>query len=330
MTNQNKQLNSVNSRRDFLQQLSLGGLSLAGLSMAGCVPNNQQDNRKPSLVWSQKGLSDGRLMKPRAITVDATDQVYVVDMTGRIQVFDHDGKFLRGWRTPMIEHGKPVGMQTTRDGKMLIVADTHYFRILWYTLDGTLDESKTIGGINGDEPGQFHFVTDVVQTKDNHLLAGQYGQADRIQEFDPDGKFVRRFGTQGRAHGEFSRPQSLLIDDDGLLWIADACNHRIQVYDLQPTEPKLEKIFGSAGSEPGQLQYPYGIEFDFDGTLLVVEYGNHRVQRFSRDGESLEIWGTPGKEKGQFISPWDLAIDSKRRLHVLDSLSHRVQSFQLS
>ncbi len=29
---------------------------------------------------------------------------------GKVQVFDADGNYLRGWRTPEIEHGKPVGL----------------------------------------------------------------------------------------------------------------------------------------------------------------------------------------------------------------------------
>ena len=65
------------------------------------------------------------------------------------------------------------------------------------------------------------------------------------------------------------------MDRAGLLWIADACNHRIQVFDLSAKEPELVRIWGSPGLEPGCLQTPYGIEFDTDGTLLVRKYGNH-------------------------------------------------------
>ncbi len=314
------------NRRKFLAQTSatLAATALAGFN--GCVPNNTE-HRLPDLIWGRQGLSDGRLMKPRAMTIDEKDHIYVVDLTGRIQVFDSAGVYLRGWRTPMIEQGKPLGLAIGIDGNV-IVADTHYFRVLFYSRNGELDESRTIGGVNGDEPGQFQFVTDVVQAPNGHFYVGHYGQSDMIQEFDPTGQFVRRWGTQGSEPGQFSRPQTLVLDKNGLLWVTDSCNHRIQVFSLDG-EPKLERIWGTAGSAPGQLQYPYGMHIDADGTLLIAEFGNHRVQRFSPQGKSLELWGGAGKELGEFTNPWALIVDSKHRLHVLDSMNHRVQRFQL-
>jgi sugar lactone lactonase YvrE len=260
------------------------------------------------------------------MAIDASDSVYIVDMTGRIQVFDRDGKYLRGWRTPEIANGRPTGLGIARDGSLL-VADTHYFRVLFYAPDGRLQSERTIGGTYGNEPSQFHFVTDVVQDKRGHVLAGQYGELDQIQEFGVDGQFIRRWGRQGSDLGSFARPQGLLVDGDGQLWVADACNHRILLFNLDAAEPELVRSFGSSGRQPGQLQYPYGIALDRDGTLLVAEYGNHRVQRFSSDGQSLEVWGRPGNQPGEFSSPWALAIDSRGATHVLDTLNHRVQRF---
>ena len=313
------------TRRDWLATV---GAAVGLSALAGCVPQTGAA-RLPDLVWGRRGVaSDGLLFKPRAMTINEKDHIYIVDLTGRVQVFDPDGKFLRGWRTPAIEQGKPLGLAMGKDGGV-IVSDTHYFRVLFYSRNGELDESRTIGGVNGDEPGQFQFVTDTIQAANGHYFVGHYGQSDRIQEFDPAGKFIRGWGTQGSEPGQFSRPQTLLFDKDGLLWIADACNHRIQVFNVDGPQPKLERIWGSVGAAPGQLQYPYGMDFDFDGTLLIAEFGNHRVQRFSPDGKSLEVWGSAGKSPGQFTNPWALIVDSKRRLHVLDTMNHRVQRFQL-
>ncbi len=298
------------------------------VSATGCIGTGF-GHRHPDLVWGRRGLSNGRLLKPRAIAISPQDELYIVDMTGRIQVFTPDGAFLRGWRTPEIKQGKPTGLAWSADGQHLLVADTHYFRMLAYLPDGTLVESMTIGGEHGDAPGQFHFVTDVAQDDRYHYFIGQYGQIDQVQEFDAQGNFVRRWGNQGSRPGEFSRPQSLVVDSQGNLWVADACNHRIQVFDTSGDPPELVACWGVPGNRPGQLQYPYGIVFDHDETLLVVEYGNHRVQRFDRQGRSLEAWGGPGKAHGQFQSPWALGIDSQRRLHVLDSMNHRVQRFPL-
>ncbi len=315
------------NRRKFASRLGL--VTMAGASLgAGCVPQFGVD-RRPEMVWGKRGLSTpGKLLTPRAMTISPTDELYIVDKSGRIQVYNANGDYLRGWRTPMIKQGKPTGLGWGVQGDLL-VADTHYFRVLHYSSLGELNQPRTIGGEHGDEPGQFHFVTDVVQNAQGTYFVGQYGQIDQIQEFDPQGQYVRRWGSTGSQPGQFSRPQGLLVDEQGLLWVADACNHRLQVFDVSGSEPQLVHSFGSPGHGPGQLQYPYGIVFDTDGTLLVAEYGNHRVQRFSRDGQSIECWGGPGTEEGQFRSPWALILDSKRKLYVLDTGNDRVQRFQL-
>jgi sugar lactone lactonase YvrE len=260
------------------------------------------------------------------MAIDRQDQIFVVDMTGRIQVFDRQGQYLRGWRTPEIASGRPTGLGIANDGS-LMVADTHYFRVLFYTPEGQLQADRTIGGAYGTAPAEFHFVTDVVQAPSGRILAGQYGELDQIQEFTDQGRFVRRWGQQGSQLDCFARPQTLLIDPQGLLWVADACNHRILQFELESASPKLVRHFGSPGDQPGQLRYPYGLAWAKDGTLLVAEFGNHRVQRFSTAGESLEIWGAPGSGPGQFSSPWALAVDSTGAIHVLDTLNHRVQRF---
>ncbi|MCA9127461.1 MAG: hypothetical protein KDB22_10260 [Planctomycetales bacterium] len=317
------------NRREFLVSSSAAVWAGTVLAGSGCTTRRSTD-KIPDLIWGRRGFSEGRLQKPRAMAISDQDEVYLVDILGRIQVYTHEGEFLRGWRTPMIAQGKPTGLAIGQDGSLL-VPDTHYYRVLFYSSDGVLDESRTIGGINGDGPGEFHFVTDVVQDARGHFLVGQYGQIDRIQEFSPSGEFIRMWGTQGSEFGEFSRPQSLIVDGSGLLWVADACNHRIQVFDVSGAElqPELVDCWGKPGSLSGQLQYPYGLIFDHDGTLLVVENGNHRVQRFDRSGRPLEMWGTVGKDPGQFLKPWALGLDSQRRLQVLDTQNHRVQRFDL-
>lgn len=311
------------SRREMLLRAGVLGVGTA----TGCVPQSVA-SVTPDLTWGKLGISEGRFQKARALVISPEQELYIVDKMGRIQVFDLDGSFRRQWSTPAIAQGKPTGLGWSRDG-LLMVADTHYFRVLFYSPSGVLFESRTIGGEFGDQPGQFHFVTDVAQDPRGNYLVGQYGQIDRIQEFDPSGELVRMWGTQGSQPGQFSRPQSLIVDGAGLLWIADACNHRIQVFDLSAKEPELVRIWGSPGLEPGCLQTPYGIEFDTDGTLLVCEYGNHRIQRFTPSGQSLEVWGGYGREPGQLLHPWGLALDAKRRLHVLDTENFRVQRFPL-
>ena len=120
------------------------------------------------------------------------------------------------------------------------------------------------------------------------------------------------------------------MDADNHLWVADACNHRIQVFDANVEPPKLLFHWGELGDEAGQLCYPYAIELLDDGNVLICEFGNHRVQKFTTDGKSLGVWGTAGVLPGQFSQPWAMCVDSQNMVHVADTYNHRIQRFIFS
>jgi DNA-binding beta-propeller fold protein YncE len=295
-------------------------MSMSGLACDEVTPSSGQLD----LVWGRRGLSDGRLQKPRAMAVDRQDQLYIVDMTGRIQVFTADGDYLRSWRTPEIDNGKPSGLSFDRHGNLL-VADTHYFRVLVYTPLGEPIPDETIGGTNGHAPGEFGFVTDAVQDSKGNYYVSEYGEYDRIQKFSPDRQFLFQWGGHGTEPGQFVRPQNLAVDDQDQIWVADACNHRIQVFNATGDQAQLVRIWGQQGTQIGQLSYPYDLVLDGRGHIYIAEFGNHRVQKFTLDGQSLGCWGKHGRRDGELHQPWALVQDSQGRIHVLDTYNHRVQ-----
>jgi DNA-binding beta-propeller fold protein YncE len=292
---------------------------------SGCSDSGDADS-VPDKVWGRLGAGKCQFSKPRAIAIDASDNLYIIDMTARIQVFDADGNFIRKWQTPEQANGRPTGMTISSIDGNLMVADTHYYRILTYTPQGELLTLATLGGTMGQGPGEFGFVTDVVRDAHGNYFVSEYGEFDRIQKFSPDGKFILQWGGHGDAPGHFMRPQHLALDAEGMLWVADACNHRIQVFD---GEGKLVRLWGEQGSAPGQLRYPYCLVLDGEGHVYICEYGNHRVQKLSLDGKPVATWGREGRKPGQLFNPWALVLDSQGRCHVLDSMNHRVQRFIL-
>ncbi|MCG8448353.1 MAG: hypothetical protein MI725_02080 [Pirellulales bacterium] len=286
----------------------------------GCIESGLSED-KAAYIWGKRGITPGRLQKPRAVAIDVNDNLYIVDMTARIQAFDANGNYLRSWKTPESQHGRPSGLSFDQAGRLL-VADTHYYRMLVYTPDGTAIPAETIGGVLGQEPGQFGFVTDAVQDSQGNYYIAEYGSFDRVQKFSPTGEFLLQWGAHGEELGQFRRPQNLAIDAQDKIWITDACNHRIQVFN---TEGELLDHWGSEGNDLGQLYYPYDLVLDGQGHIYICEYGNHRVQKFTLAGESVASWGAHGRGPGQLHNPWALVRDSQGRLHVLDSNNHRVQ-----
>lgn len=290
--------------------------------------NQYVTNGRLEKVWGRRGISRGRLQKPRAMAIDAADNLYIVDMTARIQVFDRNGNFQRQWQTPASKNGRPTGLSFDKEGH-LAVADTHYYRVLFYSIDGVLLEDRTLGGTFGHGPGEFGLVTDVVQDSQGNYYVAEYGEYDRIQKFSPDGAFLLQWGGHGNEIGQFVRPQNLAIDENDQVWVADACNHRIQVFDATGDEVRLVRCWGREGSELGDLRYPYDLVLDGRGHVYICEYGNHRVQKFTTEGRSLGAWGINGRDEGELYNPWALVQDSKGRIHILDTYNHRVQRIRM-
>lgn len=286
------------------------------LLLAGCGGGAD----RPDRVWGKRGVQDGDFVRPRAAVIDRDDRLWVVDFTARIQAFDLDGKHLGiTFRTPDFRNGRPSGLGLDRDGR-LIVCDSHYHCLRVYAADGT--ELRTLGGTPGKEPGQFGYVSDVVQDGEGFFYVSEFGENDRITKLDADGKFVACWGSTGLEPGKFQRLRALALGPDGLLYAADACNHRVQVFTRGG---EFVRAIGEDGTGPGEMAYPYDLAFSPDGELYVVEYGNQRVQKFTADGKPLGTWGGPGGRPGQLSSPWALAVDRRGRVHVIDTENHRVQ-----
>ncbi len=268
-----------------------------------------------------QGTVPGRLRTPRAVDfAPGEEAVLVVDRTGRLQKIALDGsqrgRAVAVWPLPEFDMGFPTGITVV--GERIVVADTHEHRVLLLDADGEVLE--TFGGY-GTAPGEVVYPTDVVELPDGRMFVGEYGGNDRVQLFDADRRPVLAFDASETGI-PFRRPQSLaLASDGGELFIADACNHRIVVVDL---EGRVLRVLGELGREPGRLAYPYGIAFDGRGGLLVTEFGNNRLQRLDPEtGASLGCWGGFGEDEGRLRYPWSVAVRNGR-VAVLDSGNHRI------
>jgi len=295
-------------------------LFILGLGAFGLVAYQRIDSADPELVWGRKGVLPGDFSRPRAIAIDPLGRLFIVDFTARIQSYNRDGEYLGvSFTPPDFRNGRPSGLGIDRDGN-LIVADSHYHTVRIYNSAG--EELRKFGGTQGSAPGQLGYVSDVVQDTEGFYYVAEFGQNDRITKFDDAGKFIACWGKNGQAPGEFARVRALALGPDRLLYVADACNHRIQVLTR---DGAFVREFGKAGAGPGEFNLPYDLSFAPTGELYVVERGNQRVQKLTKDGKPLGTWGGPGRKPGQLADPWALAVDKEGAVHVVDTENHRIQ-----
>ena len=65
----------------------------------------------------------------------------------------------------------------------------------------------------------------------------------KVIKFDKDGNFIKAWGKKGTGAGEFDIAHSIAIDAQGLLYVADRNNQRIQVFDADGTYLRESKAF---------------------------------------------------------------------------------------
>lgn len=264
------------------------------------------------LVWGKYGAWPGAIARPRAAAIIG-DTLYLVDFTARIQAYDLNGNHTGlTFTTPDYRNGRPSGLGVDQSGR-LIVCDSHYHCVRIYDNQGREQRCLT---------GDFGYVSDCVQDSEGFFYVSEFGSRDRITKLDESGKVVARWGESGAQPGQLLRARALALGPDQSLYVADACNHRIQVFSR---DGGLIKIIGSPGNQLGELNYPYDLAFAPDGTLYVAERGNCRIQKFDREGRAVAVWGTNGRGPGQLNDPWALTIDAQGRVHVVDTENHRIQ-----
>ncbi len=325
----------------FLASWALLALTGCGVgSKQGEAPLESRLFNRVQIIGS-RGTGVGELNKPRSVVVDGRDNLYVVDMTGRVQKFSRSGTFLLSWQMPQTDLGKPKGMCRDQNGNV-IVAEPHYQRVNHFSPDGKLVAQW---GTSGTNLGQFKLPRAVAINSRGEIYVSEYGAAERVQRFSfgenasapgasnalaasapnapaPAVRFLNSFGHAGNGPGEFNRPEGICIDAQDRVFVADSCNHRIQIFS---SEGKFIRQYGKAGTGKGELSYPYDICVDGAGRQYVCEFGNSRIQVFDANDQPLEIIGGPGAEPGRFSNPWGVALDSVGNLYVADSQNHRVQ-----
>ncbi|CAF4395821.1 unnamed protein product [Didymodactylos carnosus] len=73
---------------------------------------------------------------------------------------------------------------------------------------------------------------------------------------------------------------SVILDENGYMYIADSNNYRIQ-QQLPGAQEGRTIIGGSFGQGSNQLSYVEAIKFDSHWNLIVADTANHRIQKFN-------------------------------------------------
>lgn len=159
-------------------------------------------------------------------------------------------------------------------------------------------------------------------------LSGYQAQPDRVDECSAPSitglRVIEVIGSPGMRAGQFNFPTGIALDREGILFVADSYNHRVQ----RVTPGGGVAVIGSRGSGKGQFLSPQGIATDEKSSFYIVEQGNHRVQKYSAGGELEMIIGRLGEREGEFRGPTSITVaPGSGDIYVSDTGNARIQRF---
>ena len=142
----------------------------------------------------------------------------------------------------------------------------------------------------------------------------------------PNGKMIiSSMGKRGKGKGEFNFPTHLALDEKGNLYVTDALNFRIQIFN---PEGKFIGSIGKLGYTLGTFSRPKGVAVDREGNIYVVDNLYDTVQVFNSKGDLLMNFATHGGGKGGLWLPNGIYIDKDNYIFVADTYNERVQVFR--
>ena len=215
------------------------------------------------------------LARPMGIALDADENLYVAEQEKKgISVFNRQGELLRFITDPSIE--KPAGVAIDRQRGRIYLADSAHTKseahtVKIFDLSGQL--TGRLGKGKGAGAGQFQFPTYVAVDKQGNVYVTDTLNS-RVQVFDADGQYLKRFGERGNSWGMFDKPKGVATDTFGNVYVVDSGWSNVQIFNQKG---QVLLFFGGRGPIPGMLQNPSPIAIDGNNRIYVGDYLNHRV-----------------------------------------------------
>jgi DNA-binding beta-propeller fold protein YncE len=274
-----------------------------------------------------------------------------------VMEFTPDGVFVQGWggpgdgyEWPADEHGIHVDFNdnvwiSSAGGPRL--RDRVENHLLKFSQEGRLLlQIGKRGASNGslDTVNVNNAADMYVHARTNEVFVADGYVNRRVVVFDANsGRFKRMWGAYGerpddeadnspRYEGpgarQFNTVHGIRVSDDGLVYVADRLNNRLQVFTLDgqyQREVFIERATRLLGTA-------FSIAFSQDPAqkhLFVADAGNGRIHILDRQSlEPVTSFGRIGRYAGQFVFLHNVAVDSRGNLYTAEvGTGRRVQKF---
>ena len=260
---------------------ALGAAAVAAFALAAGTSYAEDPNSAPNPYtldagWAKPPLGRG-LGSTIGLNVDKDGKsMWIYDRCGGntceaskvapLLKYDASGKVVAAIGTGLTNF--PHGLYVDNDNNIWIT-DGRGKGKLGHTVIKLSPDGKvlmTLGtpGTGGDGPNQFNAPSDVVTAPNGDIfVADGHGEKTnaRVVKLDKTGKFIKTWGKEGKAQGDFDGPHAIAMDSAGRLFVGDRLNSRIQIFDQD----------GKFLAEWKQFGRPSGIFIDKNDVIYVAD-----------------------------------------------------------
>ncbi|MBV9085245.1 MAG: hypothetical protein JOZ62_21420 [Acidobacteriaceae bacterium] len=231
---------------------------------------------------------------------------------------------------------RPHGLRVDPEGYVW-VTDKDDNLIYKFTRDGKVVMRIGTKGKAGWDATHFDGVADLAFTPDGDFYVADGYQNSRVVRFSKEGRAQFEWGEKGSGPGQFDCPHSVALDRQGLVYVADRGNSRVQIFD-----PGGRFLREWKSTELGR---PWGVAVGPDNFAYVVDGGDAflnqsrtdpnpteldhaQVSKLDLNGNIVDCFGRYGRYEGQFIWPHNVAVGEDGAVYVSEvHTGMRVQKF---
>ncbi|HEY3346922.1 MAG TPA: hypothetical protein VGK71_04805 [Nitrospirota bacterium] len=196
--------------------------------------------------------------------------------------------------------------------------------VLVYNLKGELQFYIKKDGVGGKD--RFTAPTCVTLGKNGEIYVPDYVGAN-VYVYDFSGKPLDTIKLEVLEKGSVARAFSVVMSEDGKLYVGDPGSNAIRVYRGQPG--KFKHAFDIVPSRKPKLGFngTAHLTLSKSGDLIFIDTMNARLQDYTANGEFKGVISSKGTSAGQLSYPTGIATAKSGDILVSSGMSPNIQAF---
>jgi hypothetical protein len=244
--------------------------------------------------FGEHGDGEGQFCIPTgvAVTSDSSFVIVADQVNNRVQVLrlvvGADGisahlefaRFLGSGQAHRLYNPFGVALLQRNGGQQetVLVIEARKNRVSQFALDGTFIAIFAGTGEKGSSDGEFRCPEAIAVLGSSGEVAVADTHNNRVQIFDSEGKYKRRFGTEGKEEdGQLYSPTYIASDAHGNLLVVDRTN-RLQVFDPEGKHLCTRSDLGLHNTSNKGIAWSAGGEIAVAGGLTPKIFVWHSAQ----------------------------------------------------